>query len=302
MFEAPIIDFCDAKGKVGIGNIKMLNLEFYNGVDLYSSEENIESELLSIVTNNELNNYENVLNNDSRWPILYHLSPERHNLLEWYSFKKEAVLLEIGCGCGALTGLFCEKIDKVVAVELSKRRAEICNGRMSKSYSNFEIFVGDIGDMKFKNCFDYITLIDAFNYTNKKSLKMLHSLLKPGGTIIVAAENKFGFNRWSWVKKEHIERCAEAFSANEIKELLEVCGFKNVDFYYPHPDYKLPTEIYSDQYLPGICSSLSKTSNYDAERCVFLDEEMVMHNIIKNGKYTFFANSFLIFCTKDDGK
>ena len=58
---------------------KVLNLSFYKGKDLYSDGD-IEDELLNIVQNND--DYMEILKNDNRWPILYHLSPIRENLLE----------------------------------------------------------------------------------------------------------------------------------------------------------------------------------------------------------------------------
>ena len=36
-------------------------------------------------------------------------SPSRENILNWYPFKKEDVVLEVGAGMGAVTGLLCRK-------------------------------------------------------------------------------------------------------------------------------------------------------------------------------------------------
>ena len=115
-----------------------INLDFYSGKDLYSDGD-IEDEILDIVKTN--NDFSTILANDKRWPILYHLSPIRRNLLEWYNFNRNSRLLEIGAGCGALTGLFCEKVKEVVVVDLSRKRAEIIANRHRKN-SNLEIVVG----------------------------------------------------------------------------------------------------------------------------------------------------------------
>lgn len=50
---------------------KRLNLSFYGGEDLYSDGE-IENEMLEIAKNNT--DFDNVIANDTRWPILYHFS------------------------------------------------------------------------------------------------------------------------------------------------------------------------------------------------------------------------------------
>ncbi|MFA5324280.1 MAG: class I SAM-dependent methyltransferase, partial [Smithella sp.] len=141
----------------------MLNLQFYKGSDLYS-DGNIENEILAIVKQNK--DFTSIWSKDDRWPILYHLAPDRRNLLEWYPFEKDSTLLEIGAGCGALTGLFCEKVTKVTAVELSKKRAEIIEARYENK-NNLSIFVGNLMDIAFEEKFDYITLIGVLEYANK---------------------------------------------------------------------------------------------------------------------------------------
>src|SRR3989338_8758365 len=118
----------------------MINLKFYKGEDLYSDGD-IENEIFDIVKENK--DFTERITKDKRWPILYHLSTCRRNLLEWYPFKNNAHLLEIGAGCGALTGLFCEKVKRVKVVELSKRRAEIIEKR-HKDKKNLDIYVGNI--------------------------------------------------------------------------------------------------------------------------------------------------------------
>ena len=90
-----------------------LNLDFYSGTDYYSDGD-IEDELLEIVTSGR--DIDEVLANDNRWPILYHLSPIRQNIINWYPFKDNASCLEIGGGCGALPGALCESLNWVKVV------------------------------------------------------------------------------------------------------------------------------------------------------------------------------------------
>jgi len=95
-----------------------LNLDYYKGEDLYSDGD-IENIILDIVKKNE--DYAEILHNTDDWAIFYHLTPLRSNLMSWYDFDKKSTLLEIGGGCGAFSGMFSEKLDKVTVVELSKR-------------------------------------------------------------------------------------------------------------------------------------------------------------------------------------
>lgn len=130
-----------------------LNLEFYKGDDLYS-DGSVEDDILEVTEKTD--NFAEALSTDNRWAVLYHLTPKRRNLLEWYDFNKDAELLEIGAGCGAVTPLFCEKVKHVTTVELSKRRASIIASR-TKKYDNLEIIVGNLNDIKLDKKFDYVT-------------------------------------------------------------------------------------------------------------------------------------------------
>ena len=102
------------------------NLDYYSGENFYSDGD-IEKEILKIVkTQGSYESMENV-----PFPVLYHLSRVRENILNWYPFQEDATCLEIGSGCGAISGLLCERMKKVVSVELSKQRADINMASMS---------------------------------------------------------------------------------------------------------------------------------------------------------------------------
>jgi len=239
-----------------------INLDYYTGEDSYS-DGSIEDEILDIVKRED--DFSDLLAADRRWPLLYHLSPLRRNLLEWYGFGHDTRLLEIGAGCGALTGLFCERTSDVVAVELSKRRAEIIANRHSDKH-NLEIVAGNLNDISFDGQFDCITLIGVLEYAGEYTrtqnpyhdfLQQVREHLKPEGTLILAIENKFGLKYWAGAKEEHngkyfdsIENYLHSsnirtFGKAELQELMKLAGFGTVTFYYPMPDYKLPTQVFS---------------------------------------------------------
>lgn len=288
-----------------------LNLNYYHGEDKYSDGD-IEEQILEIVRENK--SIDKILADNENWPILYHLSPLRRNLLEWYPFENSTSLLEIGAGCGALTGLFCEKVNKVTAVELSKRRAEILATR-HKGFSNLEVIVGNFGDIKFNEKFDYITLIGVLEYAGKFTggptpykyfIDMIKSLLNPGGTLIIAIENKYGLKYWAGALEDHTGNIFDGindyignndirtFSKKELELMLTQSGFSNNEFHYPTPDYKLPVQTFSDHYLPKP-GEIKLTPNYDRDRYLLFNEKVVFDNVIQNDMFQFFANSFLIF-------
>jgi len=290
-----------------------LNLDFYSGNDYYSDGD-IENELLNIVKNDK--NIDDILPKDDRWPMLYHLSPIRQNILNWYPFKKESNVLEIGGGCGAITGTLCAKLDSVKVVELSKRRSTI-NHERNKNSNNLEIMVGNLNDIQFDQKFDYITLIGVLEYAGSFTktdnpyedfLKNIKSYLKEDGKLLIAIENRYGLKYFAGAKEDHTGKefdgitgyvgndNVRTFGKVEIEELLSKVGFRELNFYYPHPDYKMPFEIYSDDFLPSSDELLASAPNFDSDRYELFNESLAYKGIIENGQYPFFANSFFVEC------
>lgn len=290
-----------------------LNLDYYKGKDYYSDGD-IENELLEIVKSSK--DIDEVLANDNRWPILYHLSPIRQNIINWYPFKENSSLLEIGGGCGAITGALCVLLNKVKVVELSKRRSTI-NYERNKNYDNLEIIVGNLNDIEFDDKFDYITLNGVLEYAGsftdtkepyKDFLKNVKKYLKPNGKLIIAIENRYGLKYFAGAKEDHTakefdgitgyigNKNVKTFGKIELEKLLYDSGYITQEFYYPHPDYKMPMEIYSQDWLPNVDSLLSQAPNFDNERYELFNETEAFKGIIENGQYEFFANSFLVIC------
>jgi len=296
-----------------IGKVK-LNYDFYNGCDCYSDGD-IEDEMLDIVKSNK--NYESILSSDeTRWPILYHFSPFRVNIIEWYPFEKDANILEIGSDCGAVTKALCQNTF-VTCIELSKKRSLI-NAYRNKDIDNIEIIVGNFNDIKIDNKFDAVTLIGVLEYakmyTNSANpyidfLKYIKSFLKDNGKLIIAIENKFGLKYWAGAGEDHTNIVFESiegynnnqnvrtFSKMELKDMLKEAGYSNQKFYYPYPDYKLPQIIFSDNILPKINELNINNFNYDNERITLFDEQSVYNELIKNKTFDFFSNSFLVIAS-----
>ena len=290
-----------------------LNLDYLTDDDFYSDGD-VENDLLEIVKSGK--NFEEVLKKDNRWAILYHLSPIRQNIINWYPFKEGATCLEIGAGCGAITGVLCDNLEKVVSVELSKKRATI-NYERHKNRDNLEIIVANLNNIKFEEKFDYITLNGVLEYAGSFTktanpyedfLKQIKKYLKPDGKLIVAIENRYGLKYFAGAKEDHTARAFDSikgyigidsvktFGKKELEELLATSGFKTQEFYYPHPDYKMPLEIFSDNFLPSEDTFLVSAPNFDNERYTLFNENEAFKGIIKNGQFPFFANSFLVVC------
>lgn len=291
-----------------------VNYDFYTGKDKYCDGE-IEKDIINHLKEHGEDGYKKIFEKDYRWPVFYHITPIRKNIINWYPFKSDSDILEIGSGMGAITGTLCDRAKSVTAVELSKQRASAIEERCREK-ENLEIIVGNFNDIKFNKKFDYITLIGVLEYaslyTNTKEpfndfLKYIKNLLKDDGKLLIAIENQFGMKYFSGAAEDHTGRTYDGilgyenkkgirtFGKKELKELLRQNGFQYTKFYYPMPDYKLPNIIFSDDYLPTE-ESIKKYTPYLSEENseVIFDEKKAFKDIIKNNQFDFFANSFFV--------
>lgn len=295
-----------------------INYDFYKGQDQYSDGD-IENEIIEYVK--KYKNTDEIFENDIRWPVFYHLTPIRKNILNWYPFKEEAEVLEIGAGMGAITQVLCEKCKNVTCVELSKNRASSIAIR-NENKKNLEIIVGNLNDVDFKERkFDYITLIGVFEYaalyTNTDNpyidfLNNIKKLLKPDGKILIAIENKFGMKYFLGAPEDHTnvkydgivgyanKKFVQTFGKKELQDILKECGLSNMKFYYPLPDYKLPSLIFSDEYMPTVQTIENYKPYYYEGTEVEFDEIQAYKEIIKNNMFSFFANSFFIEASMEE--
>lgn len=290
-----------------------VDLSCYYGNGQYSDGD-VENEILEALKQEKA---DELLHSDNRWPVLYHLSSIRHNLLEGINLKKDATVLEIGCGCGAITGVLCKKVKSVDAVEISPRRAEIAAYR-NQEYNNLTIHVGNLNDMKFGKKFDYVTLIGVLEYAGSFTktdnpyvdfLQNCRNFLKDDGVLILAIENRLGMKYWSGAREDHTggyfdgitgytkTTAVRTFARKELKNLLQIAGYGEQKWFYPHPDYKMPFDIFSDEHTPETKDVYGLTNcEYDMDRLELFSELNATIGIIEAGLYQEFANSFLVLC------
>lgn len=286
-----------------------LNLKYDSGTDSYSDGDAVEEELLRIAERGIP--LEEVENPD--FPALYHLSKVRENILSWYPFDKESTCLEIGSGCGAITGLLCKKVKKVVSVELSKRRASI-NYARHKDLDNLELMVGNLNNMEFPEKYDYIVINGVFEYAMSFTpgehpyedfLRMVSGFLKRDGVLLIAIENRLGLKYFAGAPEDHTNAyydglrnypgndSVRTFSKSEWQDLMNLCGMEYYRFYYPYPDYKFPSEIFTDETLVSQKYG-RKIWNFTDYRFELFSENEMAATFLKEGIMDRFANSFLI--------
>lgn len=297
-----------------IGNV-VLNTEDYPGRDLYSDGE-IEDVLLDIAKNTDPRDFDKVVEERESWPVMYHFSTIRTNIMSWMPIDRSMKVLEIGSGCGAITGTIAEKAGSVTCVELSRKRSLI-NAWRNREKDNIEIRLGNFEDVekKLETDYDMITLIGVFEYAQgyissgtpyRDFLAIILRHLKPGGQLVIAIENRLGMKYFAGATEDHsgkyfegIEGYSETsrartFSKPELEALLTEGGISDFTFYYPYPDYKFPMSIYSDYYLPKRGELRMNLANFDRERMILFDETQAYDSLVDSGLFPLFSNSFLV--------
>ena len=289
----------------------ILNMDYYipSDDDVYS-DGSIESAIYKRVKENQME-----VGSGDEWAEVYHLSPLRHNILNWYPFRAGCSILEIGAGCGALTGLLAERAAKLVSVELTKIRANIAFER-NRDRHNLEVIVGDINRLKFTEKFDYIICNGVLEYAglmirgNEQNpgfelLSLMRSWLKEDGILLLAIENRLGLKYFAGSKEDHVgkayagidgyreTRSIRTYSREELKTLCEKVGLVYQKWFFPFPDYKFPMEIFTDcsvnDRLPGV-----RDVPLDTDQVHVFDEERVYTDLMEVRAMQSLSNSFLI--------
>lgn len=291
-----------------------LDYSKYPGEDFYCDGD-VEDELLQIVRDLSSVEYARVIEDRKSWPILYHLSPLRENIVEWIPMDKSAKVLEVGSGCGAITGALSRKAGSVTCVDLSRKRSLI-NAYRHSECDNVTIHVGNFKDIEpdLPTDYDYICLIGVFEYGKSyiggrtpysDFLRILMPHLKKDGRIIIAIENKYGMKYFAGCKEDHlgtyfsgIENYEEGgsvrtFSRKGLERIFDRCGVKEYHFYYPYPDYKFMTTLYSDVYLPGKGELTDNLRNFDRDRMLLFSEKAAFNGVVEDELFPVFANSYV---------
>lgn len=285
-----------------------LKLDFYK-----ENEEDISQEEKTFI-DTKLKNIDfekdciSIIKNEPTLENILTLSEIRENILSWYPFKENTSILEIGANLGEITGLFCQKAKKVVALEESKTKAEIIAKR-HQNKQNLEIMVGDLNNIKIEEKFDYIILIGYLENKKvdfKQTLNIAKSLLDENGTILLALDNKLGMKYFSKTDSTGITISnpvnKQFINLNKIYEYLKELDLSNIKTYYPMPDYKLTNVIFTDQ-RPLSKNDLSRNVTYNNnDTILFFDENTayrelldIKENISKN-----FVNSYLLEITNKE--
>ena len=303
-----------------IGSVKLI--QSGQAEERRFSDDKETAEILRILNEEPREEYSTLIAEKKSWPFLLHLSHVRANVLRSLDFSKTETVLEIGAGCGTITGLLAEKCRSVTGIEPSLLRCRV-NAERNRTHDNITLLAMTAAEAEetVTDVFDTVLWIDAspdaseedgLRMTPEKKLEFILPLLRDGGRLILGVDNRLGLRFLAGEKEEYTGRYFAGIegypgedtqytrSGKEWKSLLESCHLCDVSFFYPYPDHRFTVQINSDDWLPKAEDLSMNYQNYERKRMALFDDDAVWRTILENDMFPQFANSFLIICRKKE--
>lgn len=283
----------------------ILDSAFLNSPDFHDfTEEKLQNDIKNFILSPTKNIPQDIYD---------YVSPLRRMLFEWYPFKKDCRILEIGGNVGELTGFFCETARSVFSIEANDARREILQQRCAK-YGNLKAENIQFTEIPKLGAFDYIIIHSCFGYLKKyfstsntyvDFFKMLYSSLNAGGKILIATNNRIGLKYLSGAVEEYTGKMysginnfdgynkVRTFTKMELMALLGKAGIRQYKFYYPFPNYVFPTEIHTSESLKYFTYD-GKDFTTDHEVPMLFDTQKLSEALQAENVIETFVNSFLV--------
>lgn len=229
-----------------------------------------------------------ILRENRELEYFYALSDMRENLLEWYPFGGEDTLLQIGSGFGAMTGLFAARVKAVTVLDGDETDLAVNRkrhgGRDNINYVNCTVKEYAAKAEGSEPLYDCVTLVDGLGEDPEETIALAKMFVKPGGVLLLAADNPLGLKHWAGAPKE-----PGAMGKERLAALLP-----GAECYYPLPDYRAAWEIYSDRRLPAKGDLTGMVISYDYPEFLRTDVGASWDTICQEGSFREFANSYLM--------
>lgn len=239
--------------------------------------------------------------------MLYDESSDTQSLIKdfskgafvWYNFRPDSSILYI----------YNQNADEAVHELLeSKGRVAVCSAEklLSKQYGC--------------EAYDYIVGIDIIEESREslRLLKLCHALLKKDGRMLIGAENRYAvrymcgdrdpYTNHNFDGIENYRRLSDAdwdsiagrcYSMSELKLMLSQAGFENDKFYSVMPSLQETQLVYAEGYEPVEELAMRYFPLYNYPDSVFLEEQYLYTDLIKNGMFHKMANAYIIECSMD---
>lgn len=219
--------------------------------------------------------------------------------LVWYNFKPDCDILY----------LYNDKEDAAVKEFLQQKGTVTLCSCIELAEAKLEV-----------NRYDYIVGIDVIEECQNPAelLKACHKMLKSSGRIVLGTENRYAikyicgdrdpYTNHSFDGMENYRRLSDAdrnliagrcYSMAELKLMLSQAGFENDKFYSVMPSLQETQLVYAEGYEPVEELAMRYFPLYNYPDSVFLEEQYLYTDLIKNGMFHKMANAYIIECSMD---
>lgn len=217
----------------------------------------------------------------------------------WYNFKSP---------CNILYLYSCRQDDSVCSFLKRKGCVNSCN-------------ITQLNDLKsVGRGYDYIVGIDILEESKSpvELLKQCHNLLSSAGRFLLGTENRYAikyicgdrdpYTNHSFDGIENYRRLSDAdrgmiagrcYSMAELTDMLDAAGFSYNRFYSAMPSLQETQLVYAHDYVPVEELAMRYFPLYNYSDSVFLEEQFLYTDLIKNGMFHKLANAYIIECSPD---
>lgn len=224
-------------------------------------------------------------------------------LLRWYDFAPGSRALYIGDAESSLAEYLRECGVECVCAALEDT--------LSRKWEE---------QVKAKERFHYLISIADLEKTElpQRALSVWKTYLRADGHMFLGMNNRLGLRyfcgdrdcytdrsfdgiedyRRAYKNREDVFR-GRMYDRYVLKKILKEAGFRTCQFYSVLSDLENPVLLYSEDYLPNEDLANRLFPTYHCPDTVFLDEEPLYGQMIRNGMFHQTANAYLIECSMD---
>lgn len=220
-------------------------------------------------------------------------------ILIWYNFEPQSNILY----------LYTQREDMTIRAFLEKKgNVWAC--------STSEIAVNNLK----REMYDYIVGVDVLeeSLTPRDLLNSCRALLKPKGRLLLGTENRYAikyicgdrdpYTNHNFDGIENYRRLSDTdrdmipgkcYSMVDIQDMLKTSGFEKNKFYSVMPSLQEVQLVYAQDYEPQEQLAMRYFPLYNYPDSVFLEEQYLYTDLIRNGMFHKMANAYFIECSLD---
>lgn len=190
-----------------------------------------------------------------------------------YNIKRGATLLDLACGTGTFSKLFCDKGFDVIGIDLSSEMLEIasfkCNGKVPLIKAKMQEFSLAVPVDACICCLDSVNHLECLEDV-KSTFKNIYDSMKSGGVFIfdvntvykhnyVLADNTFVFDEDEYFLSWDNELLAD----NKVRMLLDIFALQDNGSYKRYSEEFIETAYETEVLLEALAPYFKNVKIYD---------------------------------------